>query len=68
MGREAEECSTEGTVCVKAPGGEAHEHQRQQKGGHVLENAKMVQDKTAKASRPGYNKGVQSGDTKGCQP
>lgn len=40
MGREAEECSTEGTVCVKAPGGEAHEHQRQQKGGHVAGKCK----------------------------
>lgn len=35
LGREAEACSLEGTVCVKALGGQAPEHQGLQDRGHV---------------------------------
>lgn len=60
MGWESEACYTEGAVC-QSPGREMPEHQKQQK----RENAKMIQDKAAKAYVPDHDIGVQSWDTKG---
>lgn len=55
-------------LCVSKPQEGRHMSIKgSRKGATWLENAKMVQDKTAKASRPDYNKGVHSGDTKGRQ-